>query len=219
MIIVDAGIASLVSVWLESICRASPTGHGKPLLWRPAGLGPAASGAIDALAERCHQLTVIQGRAPLATTGLEASAMLLGAGEAAMVAGCTRLIWPLQLGGGVNDDARLTLMSQATDRALLAARLLCVDAPVPGLLISTPLLDLTDEQLLDLAADADAPIAGAWWCASQSPQPGGMSAPCGACASCERWLGACRAAGVVPALAGLPASLIEGKQAVVTGAA
>jgi hypothetical protein len=51
-------------------------------------------------------------------------------------------------------------MAIAADRALLAARLLSLDADgvAGGLVIETPLLELTDAELIDLAGDIDAPI-------------------------------------------------------------
>ena len=64
------------------------------------------------------------------------------------------------------DSLDLDRIAQAADRALLAGRLAGLDATLhasPGVQVETPLLDLTDGQLADLAMDMDVPLETCWW--------------------------------------------------------
>jgi len=102
---------------------------------------------------------------------------LLHAIAAASSRGSSRVIWPVRC--GEDPDAGAT----AADRALIVGRLAALDAE-PGRAperIETPLLDLTLEQMLDLAKDLDAPLDASWWCQRDG------STPCGGCAACVRW--------------------------------
>ncbi|MBY0263563.1 MAG: hypothetical protein K2Q20_14550 [Phycisphaerales bacterium] len=89
---------------------------------------------------------------------------LVAASYEAIRRGCTRIIWPVCAAAG--DSLDLDRIAQAADRALLAGRLVGLDAVLhasPGLTIETPLVDLTDRQLADLAMDMDVPIEACWW--------------------------------------------------------
>ena len=89
---------------------------------------------------------------------------------------------------------------------LLVGRLLSIDAQVlsggavQSLTIETPLVDLTDVQLLDLFADSDAPLTGAMVCQAPAAAPGqwtaGPTGGCGRCGACRRWTRAMREAGL-----------------------
>lgn len=110
--------------------------------------------------------------APLPTTWT-----LLQAVSTAVSRGCARVIWPIRCGEDLDRGA------DAADRALLLSRLVAIDAG-PGeapVRIETPLLDLTLEQLLELARELDAPIEASWWCQQDG------SAPCGGCSACTQW--------------------------------
>jgi len=89
-------------------------------------------------------------------------------------------VWPVHVG------ADLEGMDRALARARLVERLVNLDLPQehegePPLRIETPLLDLTDRQIAELAADLDAPLDVCWWCDKDGP------APCGRCPGCPRW--------------------------------
>ncbi len=89
---------------------------------------------------------------------------LIAAAYEAIRRACTRIIWPVHAAAG--DSLDLDRIAQAADRALLAGRLVGLDAMLhgsPGLTIETPLVDLTDRQLADLAMDMDVPIEACWW--------------------------------------------------------
>lgn len=87
-----------------------------------------------------------------------ASGVLLHAATAAAAAGASRLIWPEVAAGD------LERMAREADRALLISRLVGLDEAAPARFeIETPLLDLTDEQVAELALDLDAPVWRCWW--------------------------------------------------------
>jgi 7-cyano-7-deazaguanine synthase in queuosine biosynthesis len=90
------------------------------------------------------------------------------------------VLWPVHCG------ADLEAMDRALARARLVERLVNLDLPAgeedePPLRIETPLLDLSDRQIAELAADLDAPLDVCWWCLKDGP------APCGRCGGCHRW--------------------------------
>jgi hypothetical protein len=167
-VIVDGSVGSVVAAWLEAVCRAPAMGASGAspavALWVPMdGTSRAAGGFATQMARELAEAAqcgeVIEGSCQAAEHGPAATNLLLAAGAAAMARGATRVIWPVQFEGG-HDDARLTAIATAADRALLAARLLSLDADGlhGGLVIETPLLELTDAELIDLAGDIDAPI-------------------------------------------------------------
>ncbi len=216
LIIADGSIATLVAVWREAVCRPGGGSEAtKPLLWAPAGLPALAQGANTRIAQLAGLPEAVSGPLPSATTGLAASLMLLAAGDEAVRRGVGRVVWPVQF-PAMDDAGRLAHVGGAFDRSLLAARLLSIDSRQTsgrGVLIHTPFAELGDSQLLDLAADMDAPVGTAWWCENQTdPQ----QPPCGKCAACLRWLSAMRHAGVVAPIAHLAESLLEDKPAVKT---
>jgi hypothetical protein len=217
LIIADGSIATLVAVWREAVCR--PAGGGataetsKPLLWAPAGLATPAAGANDKFAQSAGLAGVVQSSVLAASDGLAASAMLLAAGEEASRRGVGRVVWPVQF-AATTEDHRLTLVGGAFDRALLAARLLSIDtrqSTGQSVIIHTPFAELSDAQLMDLAADMDVPVGAAWWCERQTTA---SQTPCGKCGPCLRWLAAMKQAGIVAPVAVLPATLLEEKPAV-----
>lgn len=89
---------------------------------------------------------------------------LVAAAYEAIRRGGTRVFWPVSAAAG--DSLDLDRIAQAADRALMAGRLAGLDAMLhgsPGLTIQTPLVDLTDRQLADLAMDMDVPLEACWW--------------------------------------------------------
>ncbi|HZW07453.1 MAG TPA: 7-cyano-7-deazaguanine synthase [Phycisphaerales bacterium] len=218
LIIADGSIATLAAVWREAVCRpggGGGVGNAKPSLWAPSNLAPHAAAANARFVKLAGLPSIVTGPLPATTAGLSASLMLLAAGEDAAKRGIGRVVWPVQF--AASDDAtRLTQVGGAFDRALLAARLLSIDTRQTGgqsVLIHTPFAELNDNQLLDLAADMDAPVGAAWWCEKQADA---QQPPCGGCAPCLRWLSAMRHAGIAGPIAHLPSALLEDKPAVKT---
>lgn len=221
LIVADGSIATLVAVWREAVCRPTAGGgapgsdvvSSKPALWIPSALPSSAVAANARIAQAAGLTVSLAGPLPAAVSGIAASLMLMAAGDEAARRGIGRVVWPVQF-EAVDEQERLTRVGGAFDRSLLAARLLSVDtrqAHGQSVLIHTPLAELTDAQLLDLAADMDAPVGTAWWCESQTSA---QQPPCGKCGSCLRWLSAMKQAGIVAPIAHLPAALLEDKPAI-----
>jgi 7-cyano-7-deazaguanine synthase in queuosine biosynthesis len=82
-----------------------------------------------------------------------------------------------------------------------------------SIVVHTPLVELSDTQLMELAADMDAPVGLSWWCERQRATAAAADV-CGSCGACARWSAAMRSAGIVAPVAGLPASVLEDKPAV-----
>jgi len=102
---------------------------------------------------------------------------LLQAVSAAATRGCGRVVWPIRCGENLDEGA------DAADRALLLSRLISIDTAAGDVpvRIDTPLLDLTLDQLLELARELDAPLEASWWCQRDG------STPCGGCSACTQW--------------------------------
>ena len=119
--------------------------------------------------------------------GLREAGMLIRAVLVAVHLGCRRIVWPKTVGPAAGPVGRAVM------RASMVAALADLDAGVPAseqIVIDVPLVDLTDEQLVDLAEDAGAPIRSFRAC------DGAAANPCGRCDGCRRWLAAFDAAGV-----------------------
>jgi len=158
LIISDGGLAGLVGATIASQESAPGT------IW----LAPAGDDNDDA---RTNAVAVQASVLDLGVTHDDPShpgdetTMLLSAARAALGAGLDRVIWAIHLGGH-DPDAWPDLDELATrmDKALLCGRLASLEASTQiGVSIETPLIDLTDRQLADLAADLAAPIETCWW--------------------------------------------------------
>ncbi|MCZ6835779.1 MAG: 7-cyano-7-deazaguanine synthase [Planctomycetota bacterium] len=97
---------------------------------------------------------------------------------------CDRIIWPRQVGP---DFER---MGELVDRASQIADLASGGKEDKKIVIDLPLVDLTDEYMVDLIEEAAGPLELFWPCDE------GGAAPCGECRSCQRWQGAFEAMGV-----------------------
>jgi hypothetical protein len=179
LIISDGGMASVLAMHLETLAHGpqKPTGT---VVWfcadANAGENPGSAerdrrrSACRRAAEACLLGTVVDAAGGLGGLGargggLAQTELLLAAGAEAISRGLSRVIWPVQRGGpGAGptgstglDEQVLGLVLGASDRAVAAGRLLSLDAPEGGLTIETPLVDLTDVQVADLALDTDLP--------------------------------------------------------------
>ncbi|MCK4872653.1 MAG: 7-cyano-7-deazaguanine synthase [Phycisphaerales bacterium] len=121
--------------------------------------------------------------------GVDASVVLLAAARHAVKLDCGKLVWPIQCG------AEYDAVSMALQRAQLVTHLIELDLPGEPLVIDMPFVDLTDQQLGEIALHADAPVHAAWWCEYD------RKTPCGGCDSCLRWRSVADAA-VPPGLVG-----------------
>jgi 7-cyano-7-deazaguanine synthase in queuosine biosynthesis len=103
-----------------------------------------------------------------------------------------RLIWPVQINGDHPTIARaaeeVVLIEQLT-------RLEQQQAPA----IDMPLVDLTDQQLIELGAQLDVPWELAWTCMQAGDRP------CGVCAACQHRRAAFESAGILDPIEKQPA--------------
>ena len=186
------------------------------MVWHDDQLGPARRTAVARAGEVSHVAQVMSAPGWPAKTdahaartpGLTDTGTLLSAGLAALSLGLSRVVWPVHLGGhggaesaGAESETaihgpQIDAIADAYDRAMLAARLLSIDAARDGcgaITIETPYIDFTDTDLLDLAADLDAPLSAVWWCARDEDASG--AAGCGRCIECRRWDAAAKGLG------------------------
>ncbi|MCC6951407.1 MAG: hypothetical protein IT433_08165 [Phycisphaerales bacterium] len=109
---------------------------------------------------------------PARTVGESECHDLMAAAFIAAALGCDSLIWPAHAGRG--DSVDIDRLAQIQDRAALIARIVSLESR--GLTgtqftILTPVADLTDHQLAELAADLAAPVDAAWWAARAGNSP------------------------------------------------
>ncbi|MEX0774143.1 MAG: 7-cyano-7-deazaguanine synthase [Phycisphaeraceae bacterium] len=100
----------------------------------------------------------------------------------ALELGAARLTWPAQVNGDFE------AVAQTTERTLLIQQVAQLESPrLPE--IATPMLELTDKQLIELGAHLSVPWRMAWSCQA-------TGGPCHACPGCKRRHAAFEAAGI-----------------------
>lgn len=113
----------------------------------------------------------------------------MAAAMAAAEAGISRVLWCVHHGATVTGDkANLDEIARACDRALLASRLLSLDMETE-VRIEVAYADFSDVQLIELAADLDAPLESCWWATEATRSPTAAEAR-------QRWMRAMDAAGL-----------------------
>lgn len=168
------GLPSLAGDFADAAAHASAV-RRHAAHWGLGVVEPFGDGAIDALTE--------------AGSEREATLLLL-AGLATCRLGAERLVWPVSSGAG--DSVDVDRLGQVVQRSLCAARLVVVGSEHPAVLrfaIHTPLADLSDDQLADLALDMSVPLELCWWW-GQAAGGGGAAAGRG-----QRWKAALARAG------------------------
>lgn len=162
LVISDAGLPALVASLLW------PEAH-EVTLWVPPLGSPVADAPGAVLSDR--HLRAAEAQADLlglagvergddARVGSEptVSRLLLLACEHAVRLGCQTVAWPTVCG----ED--LAALANAADRARLITRLTALESPDYGWVgVRTPLADLTDLEVAQLAVDLDAPLETLWW--------------------------------------------------------
>jgi len=121
---------------------------------------------------------------------LDDACVLMRAAAAADRLGCSKIVWPRQVGPHADR------IGQAVQRASLVAEVVQVGAggtSARRLVIDLPLVDLTDERLVDLADEGGAPMRAFQPCLQGGPV---NAHPCEQCDGCRRWQAAFDAAGV-----------------------
>jgi hypothetical protein len=167
LVIADGGIAAMTATLMA---RPAPV-----IFWTPplgarlidCDTGRLAAAHVEAARAEAEALGargfVTSGSCAWPGSGGEIpdAAMLLLACEAAARAGCSRVVWPVVHGG---DPDRIY---EAEETASLVARLFPLAArggsrgESPA--IELPFVDLSPEQVVDLARDAQVPMDMCWW--------------------------------------------------------
>lgn len=182
LLITDAGLGSLV---LSAMAAEQPNKDATrlyPAWWTSQDDMDIRIPAIDRAIEMQADLLSLQlirdragypeeagPRSNPASLGTHQTRMLLDAATVAIELGLKRVIWPIRAAEPSDDSnevANLDTIATAIDRALLAARLATLDAQEHGgveVIIETPIVDLTNHELSDLAADLNVPINACWW--------------------------------------------------------
>jgi len=195
VVLCDGSLAGLVALAIEAErADSAPLVLAGDLL---GGMGPEeAEVARDAVQaqSRIYQATRIEGAFLLGGASCsEQSPALLTAARIAACAGKRRLVWSVQY-PYIGTEPDLDTIATTTDRALLVSRLASLDlwddpaSQVPEVRVETPLIDLSDEQIADFAADLGVPWNTLWWRDAS-----------GACARAnrERWSPVCEPLGLV----------------------
>lgn len=166
-VIADGGLPSMVAAVL---CAVRQEASGGLVIWHPRfDPGSARAGAVAALAQRLRAVV-----APGSEKPGEATRMLLGAAMDAMRAGAERVVWGVHLGwgrdwagepGGDGGGPELDRLATEIDRSVLISRLVSLEgsAGARGVRIDTPVIDLSDAQLADLALDLAVPTDLCWF--------------------------------------------------------
>ncbi|RMH25994.1 MAG: hypothetical protein D6693_07940 [Planctomycetota bacterium] len=161
LVIADGGLPSLVTMLMldepaRGIALFTGAGADDSALRRRATDLHVELAGLDRVDEPALAPDAL---APLAG-GLGESAMLLAAIADAAERRCREVHWPRTA------DGDLDAMADAADRALLVERLGVIESARTGSLdvsLVTPLLDLDDQQIAELAADLAAPVWSCWW--------------------------------------------------------
>jgi 7-cyano-7-deazaguanine synthase in queuosine biosynthesis len=188
MVMTSGGVRSLVAL---AMVRAEPEPQRVSVVHvldgRPAGL--ACSEAVRRQAEAYEVNRVVEVELPLqgeseADGGLggpplATAQLLLSAADRALATQAVRLVWPVSCRGRQGQVGRIS------EQALLVEHLADTHAAATGAAdgaprIDTPLLDLSDRQVLELGQQLEVDWTLAWSC--EQPQ----ELPCRACGGCRR---------------------------------
>ena len=148
LLLTDGSLASLVS--LLSLQRPDLA-----LLVR-TGEDPGVAAVVRRHAELAGA-RALDDALPSGAGGLELSRTLLDACAVAARESCSRVVWPVFVA------CEIDAMALALDRARLVSTLASLDVRPKGVRLETPVLDLTEAQLADLAADVGVPAQSGWW--------------------------------------------------------
>lgn len=175
LIICDGGLAGLVACTIAAkrTETATETAEARPIAWFvPAGdqTDEARRNAVRAAAT-ILDLGLAESVSPATSEGPSESAMLLASAAEALRRGASTVTWAVHVGADEPDAwPDLDAIATRMDRALLCARLAGLDAgDATEVRIETPLIDLTDRQLAELAADLGVAAETCWWWGSADP--------------------------------------------------
>lgn len=171
LILDDADVASLVSVALASE-RWGGRGEAPVVAaawWRAAGdeTLPLVHRAVErqaslfGLRRAGEELAIGTGPDPFDPS--QRSELLLAACRLAVQIGCDAVLYPVRAAEDT-PDASLSVdaIAREVDRAALVSRLFSLEGTGP-IEVVTPVVDLNDEQVGDLARDLGVPVDATWW--------------------------------------------------------
>ena len=209
LIIADGDVTGLVSMAMAAEERISAGGQFRPVVWIPPLGDPTSAPRLACARVQAELYDAIiaddpaahVAPAPAPVEGFSVSELLLRGCFVAAEHHCSRVIWPAHAGADEPDESALDRLSRAADRALLVSRLASVDAAEAHLneiSIQTPLLDLCDWRVAELALDLRVPVSSCWWWGGRAGgrgERGGRVDHPGAEQERERWLAALARAG------------------------
>lgn len=185
VIISDSGVESLLACAMASEQQqlsANPASIILPAWWECTQEIDLMISAVDPAIVRqagVYGLDIFPNQSvypPDDTQSLEESSigaiqsrMLLHAAQIALDAGIRRVVWPIRVMRPESTETISHLIDQigvAIDRAILASRLASLDTTDTSaveVVIETPFVDLSNDQMLDLAADLAVPLETCWW--------------------------------------------------------
>lgn len=177
LVISDGSLAGVVACAIEAERRADA---GPTVVWAGDLLGQIPAFDRDAMQRAVRSQAEVLGLEVLDRPvlgsgeqtpeggGAAQSMALMTAAQQAAELGIRRVVWAVQFGLiGAGPD--LDRIASTIDRCLLVSRLISLDLwdtpspPVPEVRVETPLVDLSDGQLVDLALDLGAPVGHVWW--------------------------------------------------------
>lgn len=198
LLIDDGGLAAL------TLAAIQPTGT-RFLVLEPDGPHPARPRRAAMVQRHLEHIDLIAHEIlpppPAQITGpayrlLDAYTLILAAG-AARTHGLSRILCPFHVGHDVEAIGEVIRQVDAlTD--LLGQSASDPESSGDELIVDVPLVDLTDEEIIKLADDADLPLELFWPCETGEPQP------CRNCAACQRWREAFSSLGIPWPWSGLP---------------
>jgi hypothetical protein len=170
MVLTDGDLAGLVTCAVEVEWAASRRRTDACAWFLPVHGSPAESTIRAATLQAGALGLALAGPEPLLPPSEEGEGLhtLCGLMRAAMAAGrrgCRRLVWPVR-GVSLAGEPELDAIAVAVDRAALLSRLIGLkpsELGVPALTVDTPLVDMSDAHLAELAIDLNVPLETCWW--------------------------------------------------------
>lgn len=191
VVICDGGLAACVALAAAREAKVQSGGEGAAA-WIDGG-GEGRERAARSMAKSLGA-TILGPDGPItdsAASGADRSIMLILAGTAACAAGRPEIIWPVTRAspGDPAPPIDVAAVSRESDRAVLATRLLALDADDHGQIstrVTCPFVDMPDRGLAELAVDLGAPVELCWWAKAAGPEAERERA---------RWVGLLRSCG------------------------
>lgn len=198
IILSNGGLRSLVAM---AVIHSEADQNGSMLLLHMSTRQSTATVGLDHIRQQAEhfgiqqviQIDLSQWSSVSPTSPLTRSQLLLTGLSYAATTTAKRLVWPAQV------DADFDAVATLTEQAMLTQHLAQLDQLSSGAeatmpTIETPLLEMTDQQLVELGGQLKVPWHLAWTCQNREEKP------CRLCHACRRRHQAFEAAGVIDPL-------------------